>query len=107
MRTRTGFERDIQALQEDVLLMGSMVEKQLDRAVSALKALDHDAARRIIDGDDEIDAKRFEIEEQAIHLIATQQPMATETFGRSSRRSTSSWTWSGWATTPRGSPRSC
>lgn len=78
MRTRSAFERDIHTLQEDLLLMGSMVEKQLDRAVAALKALDHEAARRVIAADREIDQKRFHIEEQAIQLIATQQPMATD-----------------------------
>jgi phosphate uptake regulator len=60
----------------------------------------------VIAADREIDQKRFHIEEQAIQLIATQQPMA--------RTSAVSWlrlallsTWSAWGTTPRGSPRSC
>jgi phosphate transport system protein len=78
MRTRSGFDRDIQTLQEEVLLMGSMVEKQLDRAIVTLQHLDHDGARKVIEGDNEVDSKRFQIEEQAIHLIATQQPMASD-----------------------------
>jgi phosphate transport system protein len=78
MRTRTGFDREIMALQEQVLLMGSMVEKQLDRAVAALRTLDREGAQRVIDGDDEIDRLRYEIEDHAIQLIATQQPMASD-----------------------------
>jgi phosphate transport system protein len=78
MRTRSGFDRDIQTLQEEVLLMGSMVEKQLDRAITTLQHLDHDGARKVIEGDKEVDSKRFQIEEQAIQLIATQQPMASD-----------------------------
>ena len=78
MRTRTGFDHELQVLQDQILLMGSMVEKQLDSAIAALKALNHDAARRVIEGDDEIDRLRFTIEDHAIHLIATQQPMATD-----------------------------
>jgi len=78
MRTRTGFDREIQALQDDVLLMGSMVEKQLDRAVTALQHLDQETARRVIEADNEVDAKRFQIEDHAINLIATQQPMASD-----------------------------
>jgi phosphate transport system protein len=78
MRTRTGFDREIQALQDDVLLMGSMVEKQLDRSVTALQHLDQESARRVIEGDQAVDAKRFEIEDHAINLIATQQPMASD-----------------------------
>src|SRR4051812_3362332 len=78
MRTRSGFDREIQLLQEEVLLMGSMVEKQLDRAVAALHHLDHDAARKVIEADAEVDRKRFQIEEHSIQLIATQQPMASD-----------------------------
>jgi phosphate transport system protein len=58
--------------------MGSMVEKQLDRSVTALRTLDHDAARRVIEGDNDIDRLRYQIEEHAIELIATQQPMASD-----------------------------
>jgi phosphate transport system protein len=58
--------------------MGSMVEKQIDRSMAALKALDAEAARQVIAGDDEIDRLRFEIEEHTVHLIATQQPMASD-----------------------------
>jgi phosphate transport system protein len=78
MRTRSGFEHEIQGLQDDLLQMGSMVEKQIERSMAALKALDHLAAQRVIRADDEIDHKRFQIEERAIQLIATQQPMASD-----------------------------
>jgi phosphate transport system protein len=78
MRTRSGFDREIQTLQEQVLRMGSMVEKQLDRAVTALRTLDHENARQVIEADDEIDRLRYQIEDQAIRLIATQQPMASD-----------------------------
>lgn len=78
MQTRSGFHHQIQALEEEILLMGSMVEKQLDRAIAALKALDYEAARRVIAGDDDVDRQRFQIEEHAVHLMATQQPMASD-----------------------------
>jgi phosphate transport system protein len=78
MHTRTGFHQQIQVLEEEILLMGSMVEKQLDRSIAALKALDHEAARKVIAGDDDVDRQRYQIEEHAIHLMATQQPMASD-----------------------------
>src|SRR5216117_3104523 len=78
MRTRSGFDHELHVVQDQVLLMGSMVEKQIDRAMTALKNLDQDAARQIIAADDEIDRLRFEIEEHTVHLIATQQPMASD-----------------------------
>src|SRR6266699_437001 len=78
MRARSGFDREIQLLQDEILEMGSIVEKQIGRSIEALKALDHDAARRVIDTDAEVDRLRFQIEEHAIELIATQQPMASD-----------------------------
>jgi phosphate transport system protein len=78
MRTRSGFDREIQLLQEDIVLMGSMVRKQIERSVAALKILDHDAARRVIAADAEVDSMRFQIEDRALRIIATQQPMASD-----------------------------
>jgi phosphate transport system protein len=78
MRTRTGFDREIQLLQEDIVLMGSMVKKQIERAVESLRTLDHEAARRVIETDKDVDQMRFAIEEHALTLIATQQPMASD-----------------------------
>jgi phosphate transport system protein len=77
-QTRSEFHREIQQLQEQLLRMGSMCEKQLDKAVSALRTLDHESARVVIEGDGEIDILRYQIEEHAIQLIATQQPMASD-----------------------------
>jgi phosphate transport system protein len=78
MKTRSAFEREMQLLEDDLLLEGSMVEKQIERAMVALRNLDFDLARRVIEQDSEIDHLRYQIEERAIHLIATQQPMATD-----------------------------
>jgi phosphate transport system protein len=73
---RKTFETEIQALKDELLLLGSMVEQQILDAVEALKKRDIDAARRIYDTDSQINAKRYAIEEQVMILIATQQPMA-------------------------------
>ena len=78
MRTRSGFDREIQLLQDEILEMGSLVEKQIGRSIEALRTLDREAARRVIDNDSEVDRMRFQIEEHAIQLIATQQPMASD-----------------------------
>ncbi|HUE75780.1 MAG TPA: phosphate signaling complex protein PhoU [Chloroflexota bacterium] len=76
MPPRSTFDKELRGLQEEVLVLGSMVDKAIDRAIVALGHLDHEEARRIIHDDSEIDRKRYEIEERAIEVIATQQPMA-------------------------------
>lgn len=73
---RADFDRDLSLLQDDVLLLGSMVEKAIVRSIDALKRRDLLISEEVILEDDVIDSKRFEIEEKCIDLIATQQPLA-------------------------------
>ena len=73
---RATFDRDLRTLQDELLFMGSMVEKAISRALDALKRRDLEASRRVVLEDDYIDRKRFELEDLCINLIATQQPMA-------------------------------
>ena len=58
--------------------MGGMVEKSIARALDSLVRRDMEAAKQVVLLDDFIDAKRFEIEEKCIDLMATQQPMASD-----------------------------
>ena len=53
-----------------------IVGKSINRAVDALKRRDIVASQEVIDDDDYIDQKRFEIEDRCVDMIATQQPMA-------------------------------
>jgi len=78
MEIRTAFHKKLREIQDDVLVMGSMVEKATISSVKALKERDLDLAHEIISGDLKINQKRFEIEEKCIQLIATQQPMASD-----------------------------
>jgi len=75
---RTNFERHLHELQDDVLVLGSMAEKATYRSMEALKNRDLELAKQIIADDDEIDRKRFDIEEKCIELIVTQQPVASD-----------------------------
>jgi len=78
MEMRTAFHKRLREIQDDVLAMGSMVGKAILRSVEALKNRDLESARYIIDEDQKVNHKRFEIEEKCIELIATQQPMASD-----------------------------
>jgi phosphate transport system protein len=76
MEIRTAFHKKLRQIQDEILAMGSMVEKAIEKSVEALKNRDMDTASRIIKEDLNINRKRYEIEEKCIQLIATQQPMA-------------------------------
>ena len=75
---RAEFDRDLQMVQDDLLMMGSMVEKAIGRSLDALKNRDMQMASEVVSEDDIIDDKQREIEERCIDLIATQQPMAVD-----------------------------
>jgi phosphate transport system protein len=78
MEIRTAFHKKLREIQDDVLAMGSMVEKANSRAIEALKEKDVAKAQEIITDDIKINKKRFNIEEKCVQLIATQQPMASD-----------------------------
>ncbi len=76
--TREAFDKKLRELQEDVLIMGSMVEKAIQRSVDALRTRDIALSNAVVSDDIAINAKRYEIEEKCIHTIALQQPMAAD-----------------------------
>jgi phosphate transport system protein len=76
MEIRTAFHRKLREIQDDILVMGSMVGKAITNSVEALKDRDLKSAQKLIVDDKQVNRKRFEIEEKCIQLIATQQPMA-------------------------------
>jgi phosphate transport system protein len=78
MEIRTTFHKKLQEIQHDILSMGSMVGKAITRSVETLKNRDIELARIIVKEDQNINQKRYEIEEKCAQLIATQQPMASD-----------------------------
>jgi len=74
--TRETFDRELRRLQDEVLILGSMVEDALTNSVDVLKRRDLDGARELVAADRTINERRFKIESDALVLIATQQPLA-------------------------------
>jgi len=76
MEMRTTYHKKLREIQDDILVMGSMVGKAILRSIDTLKNKDVELAHQIIADDQKINNLRFSIEEKCIELIATQQPMA-------------------------------
>jgi len=72
---RETLDRKIQHLRDEILLLDSMVEAAVRDSVNALRKRDLIAARISYAEDDAINAKRFELENDTIKTIATQQPI--------------------------------
>jgi phosphate transport system protein len=73
---RKTFETEIKQVKDDILVLGSMVEQAIIESVAALKKRDIKASEQILANDRVINRKRFDIENELMVLIATQQPMA-------------------------------
>jgi len=76
--TRERFDRQLQLLLDQVLVLGSMVEQAVLDSLAALQRRDLVAARSIYEQDIKINKKRYSIESECVTLIATQQPMARD-----------------------------
>lgn len=73
---RARFERELQQLQDRMLALGSQVGNNIVEAVRTLLDNDVPSARNLIAGDEEVNRERIAIMNDALMLIATQQPMA-------------------------------
>jgi phosphate transport system protein len=75
---REAFIENMKELEQELIAMGEMVIRALNRSVESLKSRDLEEAKRIISDDLHVNKRRWEIEERCINLIATQQPVATD-----------------------------
>lgn len=75
---RTAYTEAFTGIQEDVLRMTDMVDQAIGLSLESLKSRDQGLAHQIIEDDEKINALRFDIEEDCLKLIATQQPAATD-----------------------------
>ena len=76
--TRQNFDRELQRIEDEIMVLGSMAEEALTQSVQTLKQRDFQASRRLIAADRVINERRFALEDDVMTLIATQQPMARD-----------------------------
>ncbi|MBE6051690.1 MAG: phosphate signaling complex protein PhoU [Clostridium sp.] len=76
--TRLSQKNRINSINDKVLLMSDLVQKQIKDAMEVLKNHDIDKSDEVIEGDDEVDKLQQIIEEECIIFIATEQPLAKD-----------------------------
>ena len=72
------YDDELQHLNATIIKMGGLTEAQVDGAIQALVNRDAELAYQIIDDDDRIDALNYEVDTQAMRLLALRQPMALD-----------------------------
>lgn len=78
MNVRLEFQHKLQALEGDVIRLGSMVDEAIANAIKALEDGDLVLAQQVVRNDENINRLRYYIEEHGSALIATQQPLARD-----------------------------
>lgn len=78
MKQHRHFEDELEKLKSTLVAMAGLAEAQVARAVESLLARDLEMAREVIHRDREIDALELAVDNQAIQLLALQQPMARD-----------------------------
>ena len=75
---RNRFDRELIHLNDELIDMGSLIEKAIEKAISALVNKDVKLAQDTIEMDEEIDDKEREIEHLCLKLLLQQQPVAKD-----------------------------
>ena len=75
---RGDFERKLNQVQDEVVELGSMVEKAIFKSIDALKSRDIELSKQVVEEDDEIDNKQQALEDLCVDLIALEAPMAVD-----------------------------
>ena len=72
------FDQELEDLKNDLLKMGIMAEEAIFASVEALKKLDPEKAKNVINKDKFIDDMENVIDEKCLDLLALRQPMASD-----------------------------
>ena len=75
---RNRFDRQLKKLNDELIEMGSMIEKSIEKALVALVTQNTEKAKEVIAFDLEIDRQEREIESLCMKLLLQQQPVARD-----------------------------
>lgn len=78
MEQRYEFNKSLNTLTQEIIIMGSLVEKNITRAIDALANQSLEIMEEVIETEKTIDQMELDIEKTCISLLATQQPMAKD-----------------------------
>lgn len=70
--------RDLDHLKKQILAVGALVEEATDKAIAALVDRRPALAEEVLNGDDRIDHKEVEVEEECLKILALHQPVAAD-----------------------------
>lgn len=76
--TRVRFRKKLKELRDDVKRMGIITLKSYRKAMKAFKSYDEDLVNEVFDNSDELDKLKYNVEHEAMSIIAAEQPVAKD-----------------------------
>ena len=77
-QNRTFFDTKLTELEDKVVRLANLTMRQTATAIEVLEKHDLELAKTVIENDNELDELELTINDEAILLIAKQQPVATD-----------------------------
>lgn len=78
MTTRSQFDEKLSGYYRNIMYMGTLVEQYIIDVTDAFSASDAEAARKLMDTDDKIDAMQVQLEQESVMLLLLQAPVAKD-----------------------------
>lgn len=75
---RSRFDQELDLLNNELIEMGSLVERSIENVTQALMNKDVELAKTVIEADDEVDSMENSIESRCLKLILQQHPVARD-----------------------------
>lgn len=75
---RSILERELNDLIQNLLRLSSMVDEAIGQAMDALYTRNVTKANEVVNNDESINHLRYQVEEECLKILATQQPAATD-----------------------------
>lgn len=69
-------KQELDRLEKHLLTLTAVVEESVQQAVQALATRDSELARKVVDGDDQVNSMEVDIEEECLKVLALHQPVA-------------------------------
>lgn len=71
-------QREMDQIKKKILSLSALVEEQVHKAVWSIGDRQSEAARRVIEADERVDAVEIEVEEDCLKILALHQPVAVD-----------------------------
>ncbi len=75
---RNRFDQELKKLHDDLVQMGTFIEKTMEKTMSAFRTNDYALAREVYDNDDIADELEIKIERRSLRILLSQQPVARD-----------------------------